>query len=121
MIQSIFSFFFSAYLILEGVLVMKFINLFLLSLALACSGCPTPVVDDELGSIEEEVEEEAEEEVVNNDDSSGDDDDSAETEEDSATEEPEEEPDPITWTDCSGIPGDKACDFTFLDQQKFDQ
>ena len=23
---------------------------------------------------------------------------------------------PITWTDCTGIPGDKACDFTFQDQ-----
>ncbi len=26
------------------------------------------------------------------------------------------EPSPITWTECSGRPGDKACDFTYLDQ-----
>ena len=48
--------------------------------------------------------------VVDDDDS--DPEDSAE-DEDTA---PEEEPSPITWTDCSGMPGDKACDFTFQDQ-----
>ena len=30
--------------------------------------------------------------------------------------EPEPEPSPITWTECSGKPGEKACDFTFVDQ-----
>ena len=26
------------------------------------------------------------------------------------------EPDPITWEDCGGVPGDHPCDFTFQDQ-----
>ena len=44
---------------------------------------------------------------VGDDDDSGDDDSG----DDDATD-----PSPITWTECSGMPGDKACDFTYQDQ-----
>ena len=101
---------------------MKFINLFLTVLVMMSIGCPSPVQDDKKVETAQE-DTTAEEEVVVED--------SAEevvdsgpvcleepVEEDSAaeTEEEEEEPSPITWTECSGMPGDQACDFTFKDQ-----
>ena len=107
-----FSFFLLGILIFKGTC-MKFVNLFLLSLALACGGCLSPVTDDEPNPVQEEEEELIDDDFVIDDDDdsspacdSADDDDSAD----------EEEPSPITWTDCSGLPGDKACDFTFQDQ-----
>jgi len=99
---------------------MKFINLFLLSLALACGGCPAPATDDEPEQVEEpeELIDDDSSAAVDNDDSAEEEDSAGTTDDDDSAveEEEEEDPSPITWTDCSGIPGDKACDFTFQDQ-----
>jgi hypothetical protein len=40
--------------------------------------------------------------------------DTSDSDSDSAVE--DTDPSPITWTECSGKPGEKACDFTFQDQ-----
>ncbi len=92
---------------------MKFMSMFLLSIVLACVGCPTPISEEKPAPVEQETEETTEEETITDDDSSAPEGDSSEPTSDSS-EEPEESP--ITWTECSGKPGEKACDFTFVDQ-----
>ena len=86
------------YLIYGGI-IMSFFRLGLVGLFLTLNGCPSPD-NSKVGKVVDSTIE----------DSSG---------VDSATdtdEESLEEESPITWTECSGKPGEKACDFTFIDQ-----
>jgi thiol-disulfide isomerase/thioredoxin len=95
---------------------MRLIKVFLLTSLITSVGCSSPVLND--SKTDDVVVVEDEDTLADDDssevDSSGDDD----LAEDSASgeEEEEEAPSPITWTDCSGIPGDKACDFMFQNQ-----
>ena len=90
---------------------MKLVDLFLVTFFIIAAGCSSsPDKEQTQGQIPEDV---------CNDESSV---DSAGA---SVVEDPvdtmhgdsdEQEASPITWTECSGMPGDKACDFTFKDQ-----
>jgi len=93
---------------------MRLIKVLLLTLLITSVGCFSPVSND---SKSDDVVVVEDEDTLTDDDSSEVDSsiDDDLTKEDSASGE-EEVPSPITWTDCSGIPGDKACDFTFQDQ-----
>ena len=101
--------------------------------ALCLVGCtpdqPEPVVavsdnppmilpDDDDSSDDDSIPTGDNDSDVGNDDSGGGDDDDSEASDsgdDDATD-----PSPITWTECSGMPGDKACDFTYQDQDGTD-
>ena len=94
---------------------MRFFKLVITALIIFSIGCTNPADSDSKTNIpDESISTDEVDGLLDSDDSSiveeeSGDDDSGEVEE-------VEEEDPITWEDCSGAPGDKACDFTFQDQ-----
>ncbi len=100
---------------------MKNIKLFLTTLLILSIGCSPPTPEDKSSDLPptdvEDVVEDDDTTEDTTDDLVDDDSDSDLPDEDSGDADSDDaEESPITWTDCSGIPGDKACDFIFQDQ-----
>lgn len=97
---------------------MRCLKVVIAALIIFTVGCTNPDDSDSKTNIpEENISVSEGDGLLDDDDSSSeveDDDDSGEVEVE------EEEEDPITWEDCSGAPGEKACDFTFKDQDGTD-
>ena len=94
---------------------MKLVDLFLVAFFIVAAGCSSsPDKEQPQGQIPEDVCND-----VSSVDSAGAavvDDSVDESVDTMHSDSDEQEVSPITWSDCSGIPGDKACDFTFKDQ-----
>jgi len=95
---------------------MKLIKLFLVTFLILANGCTSPAPDNSKDSqASEDVV--VEDEVIADDDAGGADSNDPDTSIDATDSAAEDSgTSPITWTECSGKPGEKACDFTFLDQ-----
>lgn len=90
-------------------MIKKIVLLSLLTVVLGCQ--PSLESSSESNDDKPPAGEVTEDTVTDNDDACA---------QDTSPEEPEPEEEPsrdwVTWTDCSQIPGDHPCDFTFVDQ-----